>query len=118
MEVGTELALRFRELRERAGLTKTALARPEYTVSYISQIEAGRRHPSPKALEFFSRQLGVTSDFLATGVPEHAEESLRYQLEDARRASREGRLEEAEQRSRSLIAQAEQYGLGRVGALA
>src|SRR5437016_2575602 len=41
-----DLASRFRELRVRAGLTKTALARPKYTVSYVSQIESGRRNPS------------------------------------------------------------------------
>ena len=44
----TGLAQRFQESRVRAGLTKTALARPRYTVSYVSQIEAGRRSPSPR----------------------------------------------------------------------
>ena len=41
----SEFASRLREERQRAGLTKTALAKPRYTVSYISQIEAGRRTP-------------------------------------------------------------------------
>ncbi len=118
MTGGTELATRFRELRERAGLTKTALAKPQYTVSYVSQIEAGRRRPSPKALDYFSKQLGVTSDFLTTGVPDGAEETLRYQLEEARRAETEGRFEEAEHLTRLLIGQAEQYGLERVRSLA
>ena len=65
-----DFAARLRDLRIQAGLTKTALAKPRYTVSYVSQIEAGRRVPSPEALAFFAGQLGVTSDYLATGVPE------------------------------------------------
>src|SRR6266545_2809169 len=44
-----ELAARIRDLRVQAGLTKTALARPRYTVSYVSQIESGRRTPSTEA---------------------------------------------------------------------
>src|SRR5438105_3830351 len=78
-----DLAERMRDLREEAGLTKTALARPRYTVSYVSQIESGRRKPSQQALDFFAARLGVTSRYLATGVPEDLEVSLRYALEAA-----------------------------------
>src|SRR6266480_5001541 len=35
LDTTEELADRFRQLRERAGLTKTSLARPRYTVSYV-----------------------------------------------------------------------------------
>src|ERR687887_2471737 len=86
-----ELAARIRDLRVRAGPTKTALAKPRYTVSYVSQIEAGRRTPSPGALAFFAQQLGVSSQFLSTGIPEQVEEELRYGLEEARLELREGR---------------------------
>src|ERR687887_2519873 len=85
-----ELAARIRDLRVQAGLTKTALAKPRYTVSYVSQIESGRRTPSAEALEFFAGQLGVSPDFLATGIPEDVEEHLRYRLEEARLGVREG----------------------------
>lgn len=113
-----DLAYRFRDLREQAGLTKTDLARPRYTVSYVSQIEAGRRKPSPQALAFFADKLGVTPEYLATGVPEGIEDSLRYQLEEARRAIREGKGEEAERLLNPVLSQAEQYGLTRLHALA
>src|SRR5919198_3266777 len=86
-----ELAARIRDLRVQAGLTKTALAKPRYTVSYVSQIESGRRTPSAEALEFFAGQLGVSPDFLATGIPEDVEEHLRYRLEEARLGVRQGR---------------------------
>src|SRR2546429_9040969 len=85
-----DLASRFRELRLRAGLNKTALARPRYTVSYVSQIESGRRTPSPEAMEFFAEHLGVTARFLSTGIPDGLEDELRYRLEEARQANRAG----------------------------
>ena len=106
-----ELAARIRDLRVQAGLTKTALARPRYTVSYVSQIESGRRTPSTEALEFFAGQLGVSSHFLATGIPEDIEEQLRYRLEEARTAIREGRSADAQGLAASAAAQAEEYGL-------
>jgi tetratricopeptide (TPR) repeat protein len=105
------VAERLRELREDAGLSKTALARPRYTVSYISQIEAGRRKPSPEALGFFAQKLGVTPAYLATGVPDDLEESLGYQLEEARRLIRQAQGAQAERIVRPVVSQATQYGL-------
>jgi tetratricopeptide (TPR) repeat protein len=106
-----ELAARIRDLRVQAGLTKTALARPRYTVSYVSQIESGRRTPSAEALEFFAGQLGVSPDFLATGIPEDIEDQLRYRLEEARVAIREGRGADAEGLAATAAAQAQEYDL-------
>jgi tetratricopeptide (TPR) repeat protein len=106
-----ELAERFRELRERAGLTKTALAKPRYTVSYVSQIESGRRNPSSEALAFFSQRLGVSPQYLTTGIPEGIDLRLRYRLEEGRTALREARIEDAERLATSVIAQAEEYDL-------
>ena len=54
-----ELARRFEDLRVRAGLTKTALAKPRYTVSYVSQIESGRRTPSSEAMRFFAERMKI-----------------------------------------------------------
>jgi tetratricopeptide (TPR) repeat protein len=106
-----ELAARIRDLRVQAGLTKTALAKPRYTVSYVSQIESGRRTPSAEALEFFAGQLGVSPDFLATGIPEDVEEHLRYRLEEARLAVRQGRAGEAQDLAGNATSRAQEYGL-------
>ena len=106
-----ELAARIRDLRVQAGLTKTALARPRYTVSYVSQIESGRRTPSSEAIQFFAGQLGVSADYLATGIPEDIDEQLRYRLEEARGAIRDGRSCEAQRLAENATAQAEEYGL-------
>jgi tetratricopeptide (TPR) repeat protein len=113
-----DLAARFRKLRVDAGLTGTALAVPRYTVSYISQIEAGRRRPSPEALEFFAGRLGVTPAYLLTGVPEGLEVSLRYRLEEAKRQLRTGIPAEAEGSLRTLVAEAKQFSLPRLAASA
>src|SRR5438874_2229798 len=113
-----DLASRFRELRLRAGLNKTALARPRYTVSYVSQIESGRRTPSPEAMEFFAEHLGVTARFLSTGIPDGLEDELRYRLEEARQANRAGDVAGAEDILRDLVAKGERYGLARLHARA
>jgi tetratricopeptide (TPR) repeat protein len=106
-----DLAGRFRELRLRAGLTKTRLARPRYTVSYVSQIEAGRRRPASEALAFFSERLGVSPQYLATGIPDGVEDRLRVVLEEARQELRGGNVLEAEGHVLSVVAQAEEYEL-------
>jgi tetratricopeptide (TPR) repeat protein len=106
-----ELADRIRDLRVQAGLSKTALAKPRYTLSFVSQIEAGRRTPSEEALAFFAERLGVSSRYLATGMPEDIEERLSYRLEEARVALRGGRPHEAIDVLDPVRAQAEEYAL-------
>ncbi|MEX2458310.1 MAG: helix-turn-helix domain-containing protein [Actinomycetota bacterium] len=109
-----DLAERMRTLREQAGLTMTALAKPRYTVSYISQIESGRRNPSGEAMEFFAEQLGVTPRYLSTGIPDGAEDELRYALEDARQAFRQGELEHADLGLVEVLERATDYNLPRL----
>jgi tetratricopeptide (TPR) repeat protein len=113
-----EFAERFKDLREKAGLTGTALAKPRYSVSYISQIEAGRRKPSPEALSFFADRLGVSIDYLATGIPEGIEARLLFELEDIRLQLAESRADDALAALSDLLTEAEQYGLRRLWAVA
>ncbi len=106
-----ELRDRIRDLRTQAGLSKTALAKPRYTLSYVSQIEAGRRTPSAEALAFFAERLGVSPRYLATGIPEDIEDRLAYRLEEARVALRGGPPHDALDGLGSVRAQAEEYAL-------
>jgi tetratricopeptide (TPR) repeat protein len=62
-----DLGTRLRQLRLEQGLTQSELAEPAYSYAYVSSIEAGRRTPSPKALEFFATKLGIPPQELATG---------------------------------------------------
>ncbi len=112
------LAERLKAERMRAGLTKTALARPRYTVSYVSQIEAGKRMPSPEALAYFGERLDVTATFLASGIPDGEEDRLRFTIEDARLAMRDDRLDEAETLLTLAREDAERFGLARIRARA
>ena len=57
---------RVHELRVRAGLSQTQLARPFYTRAYISAIELHKVKPSLKALEYIARKLNTTVADLAT----------------------------------------------------
>jgi tetratricopeptide (TPR) repeat protein len=102
---------RFKELRKRRGLTSTALAEPRYSVSYVSQIERGFRRPSREALRYFSRRLGVSPEFLETGVPDDLPLRLRYELEQAENDLGEGSFAEAGRKARAVLAQAEEYGV-------
>ncbi|HEY1331994.1 MAG TPA: tetratricopeptide repeat protein [Actinomycetota bacterium] len=111
-----DLAARFTELRTRAGLTKVALAKPKYTGSYVTQIEAGRRTPSPEAMAYFAERLGTSPEYLATGVPEGADRRLGYRIEQGRAALRERRLEPAERTARETIQEAAGYGLATTAA--
>src|SRR2546423_2058387 len=99
---------RFRELRKRCGLTSTALAEPRYSVSYVSQIERGFRRPSREALRYFSRRLGVSPEFLETGVPDELPLRLRYELEQAEKDLTEGSFPEARQKAEAVLAEAEE----------
>jgi tetratricopeptide (TPR) repeat protein len=113
-----DLAERFRDLRIQKGLTSTALAQPSYSVSYVSQIERGLRRPSPDALRFFARRLGVSPQFLETGIPDDLPLRLEYDLTQAQRELDEDRPEGAEAHLRTLLEETEQYGLARIRAKA
>jgi tetratricopeptide (TPR) repeat protein len=108
---------RVRKAREAAGLTQRRLAFPGCTAGYISLIEAGSRVPSYQILREFGRRLGVSAEYLATGVSEAAEKDPLFDAElAARLGDREGAraayqaiIDDGAQRN--LIARA-QIGLG------
>jgi transcriptional regulator with XRE-family HTH domain len=102
---------RLRRLRVQAGLSQRALAEPGVSYAYVSRIEAGSRQPSVKALRKLARKLGVSVEYLETGVDLAPREDRELRL---REAELELRLSEdtkdAEQRLRELLDEAEQAG--------
>jgi tetratricopeptide (TPR) repeat protein len=80
-------------------------------VSYVSQIEHGRRRPSPEALSFFAERLGVTAEYLGTGLPEGLEDVLRYRLDEARQRMRGGGPAEAAGELQELLDEATARGM-------
>jgi tetratricopeptide (TPR) repeat protein len=86
---------RLRDARERAGLSQRQLSFPGCSPAYISRIEAGDRIPSLQLLREMGRRLGVSEDYLATGMERDVGGEDRTLLE-AEVALRIGETREAE----------------------
>lgn len=77
-QVGQTVGARLRAARIARKYTQSQLARPDFSVSYISAIERGQIQPSLRALEILARRLEMsTTDLLpahpALGGPLHYE---------------------------------------------
>lgn len=112
------IGARLRHLRLARGLTQKELASPTYSAAYVSTIESGHRAPSHRALEHFAAKLGVGVEELATGRPADLEARLGIELQQARIALSEGRLQEADRALRSVGRRAKRYGLPAIEAKA
>lgn len=108
-----KLGRRLRRLRTAAGLTQHDLAAPDYTHAYVSQIESGRRDPSPAAMQHFARKLGIGVDELQTGRPPDLEDRLELELQEARRMASAGEIDRARDAYESVQKQAQRYTLPR-----
>lgn len=86
---------RLRDARERAGLSQRQLSFDGCSPAYISRIEAGERIPSLQLLREMGRRLGVSEDWLATGLDRDLLAEDRTLL-DAEIALRFGELDTAE----------------------
>jgi tetratricopeptide (TPR) repeat protein len=73
---------RLRRLRLERGFSQRDLSSPGVSYAYISRIEAGARRPSVKALRMLAGKLGVTAEYLETGVEIGAAESRELRLAD------------------------------------
>jgi tetratricopeptide (TPR) repeat protein len=105
MSVGT----RLRKLRLQRGLTQKELADPRYTHAYVSTIEAGRRQPSPTALEHFASKLSVDVEELRTGRPPDLEAKLRLKLQGARRDISAGEFDQAASALTQVLRDSKRY---------
>jgi tetratricopeptide (TPR) repeat protein len=85
---------RLREARERAGISQRQLSFEGCSPAYISRIEAGERIPSLQLLREMGRRLGVSEDYLATGLEREAGGEDRKLL-DAEVALRLGEMDDA-----------------------
>jgi len=86
---------RLRHARERVGISQRQLSFDGCSPAYISRIEAGERIPSLQLLREMGRRLGVSEDFLATGLEREAGGEDRKLL-DAEVSLRLGDIEAAD----------------------
>lgn len=63
-KIGQTVGAKLRAARLARKLTQGQLARPDFSVSYVSAIERGQIHPSLRALEIFAQRLGISSSDL------------------------------------------------------
>jgi transcriptional regulator with XRE-family HTH domain len=112
------LGKRLRRLRIERGLTQRELAEPLYTHAYVSTIEAGRRQPSPAALDHFAAKLDIASSELLTGTPADLPARLEMRLGEARIAVSTGELDAAEREFSRIRREATTHNLMRVAARA
>jgi tetratricopeptide (TPR) repeat protein len=111
---------RLRQAREAARLTQRELSFEGCTAAYVSRIEAGARVPSLQILHEFGKRLGVTPEYLATGVPagqdvssELLEAELALRLGDENRAAELYEAARADADSAGALARVK-LGLGRL----
>ena len=76
---------RVRQARIEAGLTQRQVAFDGCTPAYLSRIEQGARVPSLQILREIARRVGVSADYLATGLAEPAEDDPLFAAELAAR---------------------------------
>lgn len=93
-----DIAFRVRTERVRLGLSQTALAGDDFSPSYISLIESGRRTPSDHALHLLAERLDVSPEYLRDGEAAPSEERARLEIGFARLALANGDAESARDR--------------------
>ena len=101
---------RLRDARERAGISQRQLSFDGCSPAYISRIEAGERIPSLQLLREMGKRLGVSEDYLATGLEREAGGEDRM-LIDAEVSLRLGDLDDAERAYREILDKAETTAL-------
>src|SRR5665647_1722018 len=94
----TELADRLRSERASAGLSQTTLAGEDFSPSYISLIESGRRTPTEGALQVLAARLGTTAEYLRHGDNAPSEARARLEIGFAPLALTNGEAEQARDR--------------------
>jgi transcriptional regulator with XRE-family HTH domain len=108
--------VRVRRFREKKGLTQAELAQPRFTGAYVSQIEAGKRRPSPAAIKHLAKKLGVDQEELITGRPSDYKATLELSLGSATEDVFNGRFEVAEEKLDVVLKEAASLGLTRLQA--
>ncbi|MFF3941686.1 helix-turn-helix domain-containing protein [Streptomyces phaeofaciens] len=78
-----EIGARIRRLRAARGLSQSDLAGADLSTSYISLIEAGKRIPSPRALELIASRLGCLVDDIYNAAAAEAEAAIDFALAEA-----------------------------------
>ncbi|MDO3704819.1 helix-turn-helix transcriptional regulator [Micromonospora sp. C28SCA-DRY-2] len=105
------LGQRIRRLRVARGLTQQQVVGTRYTRAFLGAVESGARAPSPEALAYVARRLGVPVDDLRYGRPPGVADQLAAEHAAARRALSAGQVAAAEQALTRIRRRADHYRL-------
>ena len=106
---------RLRRLRLGRGLSQRQLASKGVSYAYISRIESGQRTPSIRAIRLLAPRLGVTPEYLESGVDIAPVEALELRLTDAELRLRLGdHSVEARHALQAVLKDAERAGEGEI----
>jgi transcriptional regulator with XRE-family HTH domain len=92
---GNDFGSRLRRRRIELGLSQSDVAGGELSPSYVSLLEAGKRHPTPEVVDQLAARLHCSRDYLVTGADEQRVERARLNLEYAELALRNGEAPDA-----------------------
>lgn len=118
--MGRQVGARLRDARLAKKYTQSQLARPDFSVSYISAIERGQIQPSLRALEILAERLGINSTDLLPEpeppIPQPSPAEIKAQEEDrfeislleAQIAIHQGHTEQAVELLRDLAMQGDE----------
>src|SRR3989442_3131429 len=104
---------RIKRVRVERGLTQRAIAGPGVTSVYVSRIESGQRRPSVRVIRMLASKLGVSPEYVETGLDLPPSESLELRLTDAELRLRLGEddAREAEDTLRAVLQEAKDAAL-------
>ena len=106
---------RVRRLRLARGLSQRQLASHGISYAYISRIESGQRTPSVRAIRLLARRLGVTPEYLESGLDIAPVDALELRLSDAELRLRLGdHSVEARHALQAVLNEAQRAGEGEI----
>jgi tetratricopeptide (TPR) repeat protein len=94
---------RLRELRRTAGISQVELAGDRLSPSYISLLEAGKRHPSEEVIQLLAERLHCTVHDLSDPVSREQAQRARLDISFARLALANGETDDARRRLEALL---------------
>jgi tetratricopeptide (TPR) repeat protein len=99
----TSLGAHIKAARQALGLSQADVAKDDFSVAYMSRIEAGQRRPDSRILGLIAGRLNTTPESLRAGVSSDEHFELQLTLQFGEMALRNGEAHEAALAARQLL---------------
>jgi tetratricopeptide (TPR) repeat protein len=98
------LGIRIRKARMELGISLAAVARTDFSRSFLNQVELGRARPSTRTLQIIAERLGRPVEYFLQ-EPQNSAAALEFRLAEAATRIRRGDGERARELMTALLAQ-------------